>query len=231
MNKSESIKELSAALVAAQSEFPAIPRTKTVKVKSDKGSYEFKYAPFEDILRACRPVMTKHGLAYSQGENAGMLETIVMHKSGEWIQHGTKVNVAGQSAQAYGSGITYARRYGFCAAFGIQADDDDDGNTADGNHVETKTTKDASVKSRATGDAWSRQPEDVQVMMDDTVGRVVALLKKNDREGAKAELEEAIAKFDGREDLMLAQWERFSSLHRAMLKGAGFVFSLQEIAA
>lgn len=139
MNKSESIKELAAALSIAQASFPHIPKDKTVKVKTDKGNYEFKYAPLESILSAIRPVLKDQGLAFIQSVSGDSLSTTILHKSGEWLQSDA-IPVRSQStkAQELGSAITYAKRYSLCAMLGIVADDDDDGNGADGNQVETK---------------------------------------------------------------------------------------------
>ena len=41
--------------------------------------------------------------------------------------------------QRYGMGITYAKRYGLCAAFGLPTPDDDaDGNSADASQQRTR---------------------------------------------------------------------------------------------
>jgi hypothetical protein len=43
--------------------------------------------------------------------------------------------VRARTAQGYGKGITYARRYSLCAILGVAADNDDDGNAASGREV------------------------------------------------------------------------------------------------
>lgn len=137
MNKSDSIGALAAALSKAQAVFPTIPKDKEVLVKSDKGGYKFSYAPLESITSAIRPALKANGLAFTQSVSGDSLTTMILHESGEWIQSDPiPVKVASGSAQALGSGITYARRYSLVCAFGIVADEDDDGNAADGNHVE-----------------------------------------------------------------------------------------------
>lgn len=205
MNKSESIKELAGALVKAQADFPAIPRNREVTVKSDRGSYKFRYAPFEDILRAVKPVLSKHGLSYSQGEHEGVLETLLMHNSGEWISHGTKINLASASAQAYGSALTYARRYGFCAALGIQADDDDDANAADGNHIEQQSEFRGSAKPAHSGaemkkNAFEDMSEDEKKFLHQIAADVAALVTEDRDDDAygfikakRLEMEEELA--------------------------------------
>ncbi len=67
-------KTIYAALAAFQGENPVLQRTKRVSVKSKKGeesSYEFWYAPLDEILNTVRPLLAKHGLSFvhiEQGE-------------------------------------------------------------------------------------------------------------------------------------------------------------------
>ena len=127
------------ALAAAQAEFPAIPRTKEVLVRTDKGSYKFKYAPLETIFGAVRPVLSKHGLStfhrieYVEGK--AIIIGVLAHKDGEKIECPFALPLVGKM-QEQGSAITYGRRYTIQCLLGIASDDDDDGNAADGNHVE-----------------------------------------------------------------------------------------------
>lgn len=130
---------LHTALAAAQAEFPAIPRTKEVLVRTDKGSYKFKYAPLETIFNAVRPVLSKHGLStYHRIEYAEGRATIVgvlAHKDGEKVECPFVLPLTGKM-QEQGSAITYGRRYTTQCLLGIAADDDDDANAADGNNIE-----------------------------------------------------------------------------------------------
>lgn len=192
MNRSESIASLAAALAKAQAEFPAIPRNKEVSVTSQRTgkSYKFKYAPFEDILRAVRPAMVANGLAFTQGMHDGLMETVVLHSSGEWLSHDTPVVIQDPGAQAVGSAITYAKRYGFCSAFGIQADDDDDGNAADGNHV--SEAKRPNTATATMGDEYEKLSADERTWIDDVAAGVKSWLEKGDPKEALAELDTAI---------------------------------------
>ena len=183
MNSSQNLQNLAAAMVKAQSELPAIPRSRTVKVVGQKGSYEFAYAPFEEIIRHVRPILSKNGLAFTQGASGDKLVTTVLHASGEWISHETAiVNVQG-TAQSYGSALTYAKRYGFCGAFGIQADDDDDGNAADGNTVEAKKNGIGAGPRHSAGEekqrAWNDMPADEQEFLRSILADLRALLDEN----------------------------------------------------
>ena len=79
--------------------------------------------------------MAKNGLSVIQGNSIGanntvIVETILAHESGQWIQSELCMPLAKNDPQGVGSAITYGRRYGLAAIVGIVADDDDDGNAA-----------------------------------------------------------------------------------------------------
>jgi hypothetical protein len=58
------------------------------------------------------------------------------HASGETLKNLIPIFVRDDGPQAYGSALTYARRYGVTLLLCISADDDDDGNAAEGNNAE-----------------------------------------------------------------------------------------------
>jgi hypothetical protein len=60
------------ALSAFQGENPKIERNKHVVVKSKKGeesSYDFWYAPLDEVLQTVRPLLAKHGLSFVHVEH------------------------------------------------------------------------------------------------------------------------------------------------------------------
>ena len=54
------LNELAAALVAAQAEFSAVPKTAT------NPFYSSRYAPLSTVIEVTQPILAKHGLAVSQ---------------------------------------------------------------------------------------------------------------------------------------------------------------------
>ena len=66
-------------------------------------------------------------------DNTVIVETILAHESGEWIQSDLCLPLAKHDPQGVGSAVTYGRRYGLAAIVGIVADIDDDGNAASNN--------------------------------------------------------------------------------------------------
>ena len=132
------IGELAKALAKAQGEL--VPAAKNATNPFLKN----KYADLASCIAACREVLPKHGLAYAQciipsTEGTVCVETILMHESGQFIKSRCVLpctvpisrdgKPAMNAAQAAGSAITYARRYGLSAIVGLVTEDDD-GNAA-----------------------------------------------------------------------------------------------------
>lgn len=127
MNQSESIKELATALAKAQGKISHATK------ESKNPHFNSKYADLASVLDACREPLSENGLSVcqlpSKSDGAWILITRLIHSSGEWIQGEVPILSSKQDAQGFGSGMTYARRYGLASVVGI-AQDDDDGNAA-----------------------------------------------------------------------------------------------------
>jgi hypothetical protein len=128
MNKSESIAALAAAYSKAQPKIEGAVKDKT------NPAFRSKYADLGSVVEAIKPALAEHGLSFVQcphdAEHAAKVETILLHESGEWMSLGElSVPVTKIDAHGFGSALTYARRYGLLAAFGV-APEDDDGNAA-----------------------------------------------------------------------------------------------------
>ena len=132
--------ELCKALASA---FPEIEGA--IKDKNNQ-YFKSKYADFANVVSAVKPALAKYGLCFVQPvhhiEGYAAVETIIIHESGQTLSCGvTSVPVLGKKgqadvdAQAYGSALTYARRYSLSSAFGVAPEEvgafkDDDGNRA-----------------------------------------------------------------------------------------------------
>lgn len=134
MNKSESIIELAIALVAAQRVM--LPAKKTSKNSHLSSSY----ADLESVWETCREPLASNGLSVIQllgtREGAGgiLIETLLMHISGQWISSEFAMPIANtkNDAWAIGSAISYGRRYALMAILSIATHEDDDGVKAGG---------------------------------------------------------------------------------------------------
>ena len=124
MNHSESIIKLSEALCKAQKNF------KTAVKNRVNPYYHSKYADYTEILSCVKEPLNKEGISVLQPIHDDVVETVLLHESGEYISSITKIYNVSNKPQDYGSAITYARRYALSAILSIDADDDDDGNRA-----------------------------------------------------------------------------------------------------
>lgn len=119
---------LSASLVTALSEIGGAAKDKV------NPHFKSKYADIGSVIDAIKPVLSLHGLGFTQhpqpSENGIIVETVLHHISGESLSLGTLYVPANKlDPQAFGSALTYARRYALMTAFGVPAEDDD-GNAA-----------------------------------------------------------------------------------------------------
>ena len=125
MIKSESIINISKALLVAQKNM-----SNPVK-KSVNPFFKSKYSDLNSILEVCvdplneadiillQPTITKEN-----GKN--FVQTLLIHVSGEFIGSECEIKVQKlNDAQAEGSGISYARRYGLQSLLSLSAVDDD----------------------------------------------------------------------------------------------------------
>tara|TARA_R110002167_G_scaffold289092_1_gene494068 strand:- start:18 stop:596 length:579 start_codon:yes stop_codon:yes gene_type:complete len=95
--------------------------------------YKSKYADLKECFNACSDILNECGIHISQPTmqegDLFVIRTILTHTSGESMQDFGVPIVGWQGAknpaQAFGSGQTYARRYGLCGMVGIAPEDDD----------------------------------------------------------------------------------------------------------
>ena len=100
--------------------------------------FKSQYADLDEIIRASRPALGKHGLYIMQriipkDDEISYLYTRVMHLSGQWMESKVrlKADKDKQNIQGFGSAITYMRRYSYNCMIGVVGiDQDDDGNAA-----------------------------------------------------------------------------------------------------
>lgn len=147
MTRSDSINELATALAKAQAKIEAAPKDNTAKVKGKTRDgreieYSYSYSTLADVWAACRAPLSENGLAVIQtvvtkGRTV-IVTTMLAHSSGQWISEELGMDAADEKPQSVGSAITYARRYALGAIVGVVSEEDDDGNTANGNTHQTQ---------------------------------------------------------------------------------------------
>jgi hypothetical protein len=122
------MKEIATALLKAQTEMS------NPKKGSANPYFKSKYADLNAVREAVIPVLNANGISVIQPmttvDGKNYIKTVLLHESGETIESLTEIIYAKTNdAQAQGSGITYARRYGLQSLVCVGADDDD-GNAA-----------------------------------------------------------------------------------------------------
>ena len=157
MNKSESIVQLARALTLAQKDMGK------ASMDSANPFFKSKYADLTSVWEACRKPLTDNGLSIVQTLGiAGVsefqvLETILLHNSGEWISGILKLNPVKDDPQGYGSAITYARRYSLAAIIGVCPEDDD----GEGAMKRQKAESKAEPKAKPVAKQFASSPSGV----------------------------------------------------------------------
>lgn len=135
--------------------------------------FKRKYAALDTIQKHIRPDLDAAGLVVVQScqfnENGLYVETKVIHvESGEAMSSVFPVIAKGESAQDYGSAVSYAKRYSLTGLLNlIVADEDDDANSV------------------------SRPPEAKPALNDETLSSMLEYVSK----GKSAEVTRALNKY------------------------------------
>lgn len=141
-SQSADVSNLMTALAKAQGEIGDIERDRTVTVQPRQGNpYSFRYGTLSAVIKGIKKALSDNGIARTQvltfeaNDRLYYLTTSLHHKN-EFISSVTPL-IIGDAAgnQQLGSALTYMRRYALAALVGVVADEDEDGNLADGNEV------------------------------------------------------------------------------------------------
>jgi hypothetical protein len=133
-------KAYAAAMVSCQKEVT------TVKVNATNSHTKSKYATYEALDKALRPIYSKHGFSISyntQSPAPEMLRVVayVGHEGGHEREFSIDMPADGKGAKnndlmtkthATGSALSYGKRYLLGAIFNVATSKDDDGNAASG---------------------------------------------------------------------------------------------------
>ena len=141
------MENLAKALVKAQLEMI------TPKKGSVNPFFKNKYADLNDVLAAIVPALNNNGIVLLQPliniDGKNFVKTVLMHESGEMFESLAEIfckNI--NDAQAYGSGVTYARRYSLSSICGIGSEDDDAQKAV---QAKPMATAEILAKAKATG--------------------------------------------------------------------------------
>lgn len=137
MRTSPETDQISAAVSKMQGELkPAVKDSVNPFFKSN-------FTSFTVGVESARPILAKYGLCVNQtgrflDNGQWVLVTRMSHTSGQWMEGDWPVLSKDQTAQGFGSGSSYSKRYSFNAMVGIVTQEDDDAEAAMGRYHEPK---------------------------------------------------------------------------------------------
>ena len=127
--QSENINEIASALNKAQAQMMGAAKD------AKNPFFKSKYATLNSVWEAVKDAVLTNGLTvlqpihYANGQ--AVVTTTILHTSGQYITSECPVVCAKQNdPQAFGSAITYARRYSLASMLGVTTDEDDDAERA-----------------------------------------------------------------------------------------------------
>jgi hypothetical protein len=132
-----------AAMAEFQRKCPAIKKTKTAKIATQRASYSYSYAPLDEILSTIQPVMGDLGLSVSwRGrvdgdkvvQNCRISHTLGHHEESGELAMPVAIATDDRGAnpmQRVGIATTYAKRYSLLSIIGMAPEDDPDAQPAE----------------------------------------------------------------------------------------------------
>lgn len=124
--------QLFAALSSLQGELSTVMADSTGQIGGKKTvARHYRYLSLAGLLEALNPLLGKNKLSFSQYPIGNSIICWLGHADGQWIATRFVSTILGGSnegisdAQAYGSALTYLRRYSMMSIFGLAAEDDD----------------------------------------------------------------------------------------------------------
>ena len=198
MKQSESITDLATALCLAQAEMGGAIKD------SNNPFFKSSYADLTSVIKVIKEPFAKYGLSFVQlpvtsaGGNGIGVSTMLMHKSGQWLQGEYLLPMDKVTPQGAGAAITYARRYALQSLVGIPSVDDD-GELA----------------------MYRNEPEPVEPPPAKRVSKklaqdVVALVVASEISGETSELVEALAELEEHEKQVI--WKQLTGKQQEFVR-------------
>lgn len=185
--------KLAKALLESQRQIEGVSKD------SENPHFKSKFADLTAVIEATIPVLNKNGIVVIQAPVAPPLEghlalsTTLLHESGESISGVAVVPLSKQDPQAYGSAMTYARRYSLASIIGLKTLDDD-AETAVGRTpapvAEKRTFKPGGFPGTGAKAAPVAAPPRGKTSLFPKVGKSAAKIDGNDEEGGESSGEE-----------------------------------------
>ena len=147
MNRSDKLGNWTQAMLAVQHAMPVLKTTRDVQA----GTHRYSYAEWDKLVPVVLPILNASGFVVIQAPkdapNRVVVETVIQHISDEWCSGDFGIDMpVNANAQAYGSALSYAKRYGLLSMiFAVVGDEDDD------------AAKASAARDRNIGNGFSRE--------------------------------------------------------------------------
>lgn len=117
----------------------------SIPMNSRNPYFSSRYASLSDIQKCIQHPLQQCNLlvVHQLLENDSMTTSIVHAPTGGSISSTFKLHIKGNDSQAWGSAITYAKRYAIGAMLNLCIDPDDDGNASSGKTKQSQNNRPA----------------------------------------------------------------------------------------
>lgn len=176
MEFSPTLGAIAAALAKAQSEITG------AKKDSVNPFFKANYANLESVWEAIKIPLSKNGLTVVQGftqdEKALLVESRLIHSSGEWIHSTLRLPILKQDPQSIGSLASYGRRYNLTALVGVYQEDNDAEQAMD-RKVQQSAPQDTAPKVSQSANVSTAQVVKAPAQVQSTSpGKIAPVLKQ-----------------------------------------------------
>lgn len=130
VEQSETVAKLAGALLKAQKGMSHPVKDAT------NPRFRSGYASLTSVIDTVTPVFNENDIVVTQLLLGDCLVTQLTHTSGEFIRSSVELPREKSGPQAFGSALTYLRRYSLQAIAGVNAENDDDANGAESDNKE-----------------------------------------------------------------------------------------------
>ena len=131
MNSSDQINELITSLSVATAGIEPPKKVHSAEIATKTGGkYSYTYSGLAEAVETTRKPLGENGLVLMQlphDDDKGdcVVETVLAHKSGQWISGTLRMTPIEKNPQGFGSCLTYCRRYSALMVLGLAPEDDD----------------------------------------------------------------------------------------------------------
>lgn len=96
-----------------------------LKKEANNPYFNSKYVDLNAVLDGVENILEANGFILLQPVVGKTVETVILHKSGQFISSEMELVLDKNTMQALGSAVSYSRRYSLVSLLGLKSEDDD----------------------------------------------------------------------------------------------------------